>query len=299
MLSILIPIYNQSIVKLVEELKLQCVKAKIAFEIICLDDFSNQKTKNNNRSVNELMGVNYVELSENIGRSKIRNRLANLARYDHLLFIDSDSKIGHKKYIKNYLQHISKNQDVVICGGTSYSTHPPKSKDKYLHWIYGTHRESPKANIRNKRSEELFHSNNFVCHRKVILMHSFDSTIDGYGYEDLEWALRLQKAGIKVDHIDNPLIHSGLKNKQQFLNDTKQSLTNLAILYRDGKIPNSRLIRFYKKLEKFGLLRLSLKLLNWKKDQIFDKLMEDKPKLIYLDLYKLHYFENAINIDTK
>ena len=299
MLSILIPIYNQSIVKLVEELKLQCIKAKIAFEIICLDDYSDHKTKNSNRSVNELMGVNYVELSENIGRSKIRNRLASLARYDSLLFIDSDSKIGHKRYIKNYLQHIAKHPDTIIYGGTAYSPHPPKSKDKYLHWLYGTHRESPKAKIRNKRSRELFHSNNFVCPRKIIQMHGLDSTIDGYGYEDLEWALRLQKAGINIEHIDNPLIHSGLKSRSQFLNDTKQAITNLAILYRDGKISNTRLIRTYKILEKFGLLRLSLKLLDWKKDQIFDKLMEDKPKLIYLDLYKLHYFENAINIDTK
>ena len=61
MLSILIPIYNRDVTKLVEELLDQCGKANIPFEILCFDDGSTEKWKKKNKVINARFGVNYVE----------------------------------------------------------------------------------------------------------------------------------------------------------------------------------------------------------------------------------------------
>ena len=119
MISILIPIYNQSIVDLVQEFVAQCGKAKCQFEIICLDDVSQPKFHDINRAVQHIMGVNYVELTDHCGRSKIRNKLASLARFEHLLFIDSDSKINSKRYIKKFLQAIEGPPEIIALGFSS------------------------------------------------------------------------------------------------------------------------------------------------------------------------------------
>ena len=59
MISILIPIYNQDVTKLINELADQASRAKVAFEILAFDDASKEKYKLINRKVNHLFGVNY------------------------------------------------------------------------------------------------------------------------------------------------------------------------------------------------------------------------------------------------
>ncbi|MBK9736769.1 MAG: hypothetical protein IPO92_18135 [Saprospiraceae bacterium] len=39
----------------------------------------------------------------------------------------------------------------------------------------------------------------------------FDESVIGYGYEDLLYAFSLEKKSIKIRHIDNAVIHDGLK----------------------------------------------------------------------------------------
>lgn len=299
MLSILIPIYNHQVVKLVEELKSQCLKCKIAFEIICLDDGSKESIKVLNRSINGLLGVNYVELSDNYGRSKTRNKLTKLARYEHGLYIDADSKIISKKYIKKYIIAISEHPSNIICGGRIYSKNKPKTKDKILHWKYGSQREAAPASIRNKKSIELFHSNNFCVKVTAALVTPFDEEISKYGYEDLEWATRAKHKGLLIKHIDNPIVHGQLKKQNAFLDDIIDSLDNLAHLLKSNANLNTKLTRTYFKLKKSGLLSPTLKLLKLVNHQIIKQLKSENPKLIYLDLLKLHYFDKALQETTK
>lgn len=300
MLSILIPIYNHNVVKLVEELKAQCLKSNIAFEILCLDDGSTLKHKEKNRIINGLLGVNYVELSENFGRAQVRNKLIKLARYDFALFIDADSKIPSKKYIKNYLKAINDHPDIdIINGGRLYTKTKPKTASKLLHWTYGLKRESSTLDKRNKRPIELFHSNNFGVRLKSVRHISFDVDLKQYGYEDLLWASKAASAGLKILHIDNPVVHGQLKKSQEFINDCISSMNNLSHLYLTNKIETTRLIRAHQLLQRIGLLRPLLKLLKNQKDRIYKRLKSHNPKLIYLDLLKLHYFDKALRHATK
>ena len=150
MLSVLVPIYNFDSRKLVSQLVNQCDKQKILFEINAGDALTLaqlEKFKLINRSMIGHYGVSYIEMPENYGRAKIRNKLAQNARFENLLFLDCDSKIGHKSFIKKYLTHL--NAADVIAGGRKYRNTKPKNKklqllyrqyilSKYLPFLFQT-----------------------------------------------------------------------------------------------------------------------------------------------------------------
>ena len=88
MLSILIPIFNKDVRPLVYSLAKQCIKANINYQILCFDDKSEDKWKEKNSELASKININYTELSENLGRSRIRNWLGKAAYFEYLLFLD-------------------------------------------------------------------------------------------------------------------------------------------------------------------------------------------------------------------
>jgi glycosyltransferase involved in cell wall biosynthesis len=82
MFSILIPIYNFDVRPLVEALVGQCRKElEGEFEILCFDDGSEREYLEKNRQLKVFPEVNYRELPQNLGRARIRNLLAESARF--------------------------------------------------------------------------------------------------------------------------------------------------------------------------------------------------------------------------
>lgn len=291
MLSILIPVYNSDVRKLVKELHDQCTKAKIIFEILCFDDDSQPKYKEKNRELGSTMQVSYIELSENQGRSKIRNLLAKNSRYDFLLFLDSDSKVKGKKYIKNYIVHFGK--DIAISGGRIYNPKKPSTKSKILHWTYGSKRECPKINKRNRNAYLYFHSNNFVIPRILFNQVKFDTSIQEYGYEDLVFGQSLKDNGYKILHIENPIVHSQLKTTDDFMNNIDLAIQNLAKLYYDDKLEETRLIKMHRFLVHREWLEKFEKYYRKFEQKIENNLDSDSPNLYFLDMYKLYKFNKC------
>ena len=91
MISICIPVYNFNITSLVNELSNQVNSLNIPCEIIVIDDCS-ENFKRINKI--ECEKHTYIELSENIGRARIRNLFLKYAKYEYLLFLDCDSLVG-------------------------------------------------------------------------------------------------------------------------------------------------------------------------------------------------------------
>tara|TARA_B100000497_G_C7628252_1_gene377534 strand:- start:324 stop:1247 length:924 start_codon:yes stop_codon:yes gene_type:complete len=288
MLSILIPIYEVKVEKLVIKLVKQCHGSKIEFEIICFDDGSSEKVKSANKAIDLIMGVNYVELSENKGRAKIRNLLAKMARYEYLLFLDCDSKITGKKFIEKYISNLDGR--MVICGGRKYSQTPPKNEGKYLHWLYGTKRESKSMSYRKRKKAEFFHSNNFVIDKHTLFENPFDESISGYGYEDLALAHQITQRGIPIMHIDNPTVHEGLESVNDFIDKSIIATSNLWLLHKERRVPYTRLIKAYKFLDSYYLKNWFLRIINIRKDKFLANLRSQSPKLYNLDLLKLTHF---------
>src|SRR5690606_12962130 len=135
-LSILIPVYNQDVRKLVYTLAKQCQKLNINYQILCFDDGSEEKYKIKNKELAFKMNINYTELSENLGRSRIRNWLGKAAYFEYLLFLDGDSQVKDKFFIKKYMDSLP--SAAVIYGGRVYAKRKPARIQKILHWKYGT-----------------------------------------------------------------------------------------------------------------------------------------------------------------
>ena len=293
MLSILIPVYNQNVVSLVKSVKDQCEKLDIQYQIMVFDDLSNEETRKQNIELGHEFGVNYLELSENIGRARIRNRLARMARFKHLLFIDGDSGIVRDDYIKRYLDQIENAE--IVYGGRIYQVKKPKDPNLVLHWKYGKTREALPLKKRLLDPYLNFQSNNFMISAWLFGKLRFDEDVKGYGYEDLLFAQKIKNVDAGILHIDNPVIHLGLEPASEFIEKTKNAINNLAKLNNSGELLNTRLTKFYEKMKGYGLKNLLVKYYSSNKDSILKNLKSKSPSIWKFSLLKLGEYDFLIN----
>ena len=292
MLSILIPNYNFNVSTFVTDLHQQASQTNVDFEIIIIDDASKILFKEN-KNLNNLSNVKYILNNQNLGRSQNRNKLAELARFDYLLFIDCDAAIKDHNFIKNYIAHCKEN--VVVCGGTAYYNDPPKDKSLYLRWWYGKNREERSANERNKNPNSAFSTFNFLIAKLTFELIGFKILEKGYGHEDTLFGYELKKQGIAINHIDNQLIHLGLDDTDTFLKKTEQGIFNLKYIYKEFKndsdfIQDITLLRFYNVLKKARLTFLIMLPFFLLKNKIRKSILLGNKNLILFDFYKLGYF---------
>jgi cellulose synthase/poly-beta-1,6-N-acetylglucosamine synthase-like glycosyltransferase len=292
MLSILIPVYNFDVTRLVIVLNSQANSANIDYEIIIIDDASEEEYKTRNRTLKELQNVKYLEEPKNLGRSRIRNKLADLSSYNYMLFVDCDSEISNDDYIQNYIDICT--GDNVICGGRIYEPVKPDNNKYYLRWLHGIKREQFSARSRNSEPNKSFMTNNFVISKPIFKKVRFDETITNYGHEDTLFGYELKKNNIVIKHIDNPLIHIGLETNNEFLEKTKEGIKNLKkIMKNNGNekvlIRDITLLHYFNFLRKLGITRLLRYLFKKSEKKLYNYLVNNKPILIFFDLYKLGY----------
>jgi glycosyltransferase involved in cell wall biosynthesis len=295
MLSILIPAYNYDVRKLVNDLHDQGLSLNLTFEIIITEDGSDDEFIQKNRELDDLSHVNYEVLKKNIGRSAIRNYLANKAKYNYLIYMDCDSGVPDDQYLKRYIPYCD-DKTYIVYGGRMYRNNVP-DKPYRLHYKYGINREVIPAKSRRRRPNRSFMSNNFLVMKKLIKQVNFDEDLVGYGHEDTLFGLDLQNRGIQIIHIDNPLIHEGLETTEQFLYKTQQGIRNLYQLYIEQPEEHDltdeiKLLRWFDRLHKSGLRPLMALFFF-----IFNKLMKKqlesfRPSLYVFDIYKLGYICN-------
>jgi len=291
MLSILIPVYAYDVGALVQTLHQQASKLPQSWEIRLLDDASPQHWQVKNRHLAQLPGVHYQELPENVGRAKIRNLLCQQARYDYLLFLDSDSGVDQPDFLSNYLAQLAPNR--VLCGGRSYLPQPPEAPF-HLHWWYGTQREVRPANVRRQHPYAGFMTNNFVVPKEVMLHIPFDETVTTYGHEDTLFGFQLQAAGIDILHLDNPVLHIGLDEADRWLEKQRIAIQNLYRLHRQHPSLHTQALQWWLRLHRTGLLQLVIPLLKKKSTQWEQQLLHQRqPNLRLLDILKICWLEEV------
>ncbi|MEZ5000392.1 MAG: glycosyltransferase family A protein [Bacteroidales bacterium] len=125
MISVLIPVYNYDISSLVNCLHQAFDGTEEFREILIGADGCDQAHLKSYQPLEKLEGVRLIINQENIGRAGIRNRLAENASGDNLLYIDADALIEGNAlpYIERYVRSL--NLAPVICGGTAYRSVPP------------------------------------------------------------------------------------------------------------------------------------------------------------------------------
>ena len=284
-LSILIPTYNCNCVRLVTDLQQQLPED---CEILVADDASTDETiRFGNRSLKDLTHVTYWEEEENHGRSGIRNLLARKAQGDYLLFIDSDAEVKNPDYIQQYLRELP--TEAVVCGGALHSDTLP-SPSVALRWAYEKNCE-PRLTADKRREHPHQHITTFniLMPRCVALAHPFNERITRYGYEDTLLGRELERDGIAVLHIDNPLIHLGLDTNELFLHKTEEAMRTLYEI-RGEMEGYSRLLTIYKQLEQWHLTGVVRVIYQAIRPMLQRNLLGKHPSIWLFNFYKLGYY---------
>lgn len=289
MLSVLIPVYNYNILNLVQDLHRQLEVSGVAFEILCLDDSSNMHYPDND-TINTLSNASYFFLEKNIGRSAIRNLLAQKANYDTLLFLDADTAITKMDFIDTYLNAIT-SESQIIYGGIKYQKERPP-QDQLLRWVYGQQREALRVEERNKDSHLRFLTLNFIIRKNVFNHIQFNETIPNLRHEDTLFALETKRANISVIHIDNPVMHLGLESSEVFLKKSLEACESLKMFVNKKLIEpqETYLSKTAQKIDQIHLTPLVIWFYKIFRNRMRTNLLSEEPTLFIFDIYRLGYY---------
>ncbi|AXY74255.1 glycosyltransferase family 2 protein [Paraflavitalea soli] len=290
MISVLIPVFNQDVNILVARLSAGLSYIGQAGEIIVMEDGSAPAYQQINSPIATLPFVRYIAHAQNQGRARIRQLLATAAKGEWLLFLDGDSELCRDNFLRQYYEAIQTNTGVVV-GGRTYSPAPPGDCTLRLHWKYGSAREGRRP---GDQQQPAFMTNNFLIEAQYFNQLSFDTGGEGYGHEDTWIGIQLEKAGIPVRYIDNPVLHAGLEKNTVFISKSENALHNLHQL--SARVPGEVLARHVKLFRMYQTLKACnglwvvkgvYKLLG---SYITRNLHSCHPSLTLFDLYRLQYF---------
>jgi len=226
--SVLMPFLRDDPTELLGQLGEQGRHLAGAVEVVILDDGtcdSNLTRRLSARQQATSLPVRLITLARNEGRSRGRNRLAQAARGRHLLFLDSDMRPDSDDFLQTWLK-IADADPAVVFGGFSLDQ---ASKDRRfaVHRAIAARSECLPASRRRLTPEKYVYTSNLLIRRDVFEAEGFDPAFTGWGWEDVEWAMRVS-ARHPVEHIDNPATHMGLDTTEALAGKYAQSAANFA-----------------------------------------------------------------------
>ncbi len=262
-ISILIPYFRDDPTALVRALDQQ--DGAWAVEIVTQDDGSNNEALGR-RVDAAVRGAKAAALSlrsrANLGRARGRNRLAEQARGDWLLFLDADMAPDAPEFIANYLDVVATDAPAVAFGGFSLAQ-APRTRDLALHRRMAEASDCLSAEARRQEPEKHVFTSNLLVRRDVFAANTFDEGFAGWGWEDVEWAVRVARDH-PITHIDNTATHLGLDPAATLAAKYEQSAGNFARLaaeHRDivARYPSYRAAQLLKRVPFRGAWRPALK----------------------------------------
>ena len=204
--------------------------------------------------------------------------------------MEADAFPEKKNYLKVLASHIDTTIPIIF-GGVIYPYSKPE-KNKVLRWKYGVKREIKTLTTRQKKPYCFVFSWNLLLKKEIISKIPFQTPIKHYGYEDLLFIKDLKKNKIKIQHIENLLIHYNSECNLTFIKKTETAVRTLNQLLKNGELEykDTKITRFYRFLHLVGLKAVFLKLFEKNRHYLIQKLDSENPNLFYLDIYKLGYF---------
>jgi glycosyltransferase involved in cell wall biosynthesis len=225
-LSVLIPFLRDDPSELLEALVVGPIDGA---ELVLLDDGTGDVALSERlkRRVAVLpLPARLVTLPANEGRSRGRNRLAQAARGGHLLFLDSDMLPDSPTFLADWLALIDAEDPPVAFGGFSLKQAPTDPRYS-VHRAMARRSECLDAATRSLAPEKYVYTSNLLVRRDVFETEAFDPGFSGWGWEDVEWAMRVARRW-PVRHVDVPATHMGLDETAALAGKYEQSAANFA-----------------------------------------------------------------------
>ena len=226
-LSILIPTFRDSAHALINRLA-ECDGA-VDTEVIVYDDGSGdpELTALMSAAVDAYPGgACLITALTNKGRSAGRNHLEETANAEWHLFLDADMYPDDVAFLSRYVDAISSQNGApcMIVGGFSLNFAPFSAKTD-LHRAQSLKSECIPAETRNLEPGRFVFTSNVLVHRHIMETITFDPAFSGWGWEDVDWGLRVADR-YPVLHIDNTATHLGLDPASVLISKYEKSAGN-------------------------------------------------------------------------
>jgi len=229
-LSVLIPVYRFDAVPLILAMAREAVAREVA--LVVLDDGSGDPAL-----VRSLIAAVagwpgqavMVESLQNLGRSGGRNALTQRAKGNWWLFVDADMLPDDERFLTRWVEVARTNTSAEVVFGGFSLLQASNDKAFALHRRQSDGAECLPAAVRAKEAGKYVFTSNLLVHRDVFAVIGFDDGFTGWGWEDVDWGLRVA-ARFPVRHIDNPASHLGLATAAQLVEKYRASGGNFARL---------------------------------------------------------------------
>lgn len=159
------------------------------------------------------MPARLITAEVNLGRSAARNRLGAMARGQWLLFLDADMR-PPPRFLTRWIDILAHTDADAVFGG--YEPCEPAGPHEKVHAALARASDVRSAVERNEIGAVAVCSSNLAVRRRFFAQVPFDESYSGWGWEDVDWALRAAEAG-RVAHADNPAGHGGLESVARLL----------------------------------------------------------------------------------
>ena len=292
--SVLIPFLRDDPSELLQLLDEEAACVEGAVEIVVMDDGTNDPnlTARLQTSIKAMaLPARLITLEENEGRSKGRNRLADAARGGSLLFLDSDMRPDHRRFLWTWADLVAREDPAVAFGGFSLLQAPTDARFS-VHRSMAAKSDCVPYQERAKTPEKYVFTSNLLVRRDVFEAETFDAEFSGWGWEDVEWAMRVSRR-FTVVHVDNPATHMGLDTVEALAGKYEQSAGNFArVVARHpdivGDYPSYKAARLLKKVPAIGAIR------PWIKRVASTTWMPTKARAFSLRLYRAALYAGAV-----
>ena len=223
---------------------------------------------------------------ENYGRAFARNQLIKAAKADWLLLLDADMLPDSDSFIAAYTNAINASSEpALVAGGFSLDQVEP-TRQQRLHAAQSLTSECVPAHIRAREPGLHVFTSNILVHRNVLASVQFDEGYTGWGWEDIDWGLRVAEK-FPVKHIENTATHLGLDSDANLVSKYGTSAENFARLARQHPDAVSKM-KLYRMARRFQNIpaRAAIKTITRSFASLNHALIPIKLRLLSLKLFR-------------
>jgi len=226
-LSVLVPFHCYDARRLMERL----VGPNV--ELILLDDGSGDVTllaETVEAASHAPCPAKIIVWQDNRGRAAARNRLIAEARGEYVLFLDADMIPDADNFLGLWLDLIQRQRPFIAFGGLSLA-HAARAPETALHHFLFERSDCRSAWLRERSPAQFVASSNLLVRRDLLSATPFDHEFSGWGFEDVEWAVRASRHA-PILHVDITATHAGLDTVETLLRKSAEAGPNYGRLAR-------------------------------------------------------------------